>query len=300
MLRGLLRGERGSGMPILILSMTIVVGSMALSIDGGNAFLERRRLQNAADAAALAGAEALALGGSTGEGYETATDYAVARNGADSVDITVDGGDTVTAVARSTSATIFRGVLGQSSFESAARAVAVLAPVGAMPDGVLPIAVQEDSWEEGAFPIDIWAGGGPGNFGWLGWTGCTDTVCLCESLTLPGNSHTYTSPEDPSDHVLGVGKMVPGSTGVASAECVKAALDALAGMESVTIVMWDVAEGTGAGLEYHAVGFAEFELVDYQLTPQNRITGRFVRRVTPGAGVTTGDGFGVYRVTLME
>jgi hypothetical protein len=301
MLRGLLRGERGSAMPMLVLSMTIVVGSMALTIDGGNAFLERRRLQNAADAAALAGAEALALGGSVGEAAGTATEFAVDHNGASSADITVDGGQDVTVVAHSTSPTIFGCVLGQLTFDAAARAGATYAAVGALHTGVFPIAVHQDVVGLDAGDVDILSGAGPGNFGWLGWTGCTETDCLCESLTYQGNSETYTNPYDDGDHLLSVGDWVDGSTGTANADCVRDALDTLiADGTPIFLPVWDQAQGTGDELQYRLNGFAKFVVTDYLLPGANRITGHFVRDVTPGVGVTTGSGFGVYRVMVTE
>jgi hypothetical protein len=285
---------------MLILTMGIVLGSLALAIDGGSAFLGRRRMQSAADAAALAGAEALALGGSTGAAHATATEYAVAHNGADSVDITVDGGDTVTAVARSTSATIFSDVLGQSSFDSAARAAAAFVPVGATDRGLHPIAVD---WQDFDYnqSYDIFAGGGPGNFGWLGWDGCTNSPCIRQSLAPAGNSEAYVNPYQPDDDVVTVGDWVEGSTGVANTGNIQALLDYFIDNEiPMTIVVWDEIEGTGSNLNYRVRGFAHFLLEDYQLSNENRITGRFVKKVMSGVGTTTGNGFGVYRVTLIE
>jgi Flp pilus assembly protein TadG len=49
-------GERGQAIVILAFAMVVLLLIAALAIDGGNAYVERRRSQNAADAAALAGA----------------------------------------------------------------------------------------------------------------------------------------------------------------------------------------------------------------------------------------------------
>lgn len=60
----LTRGERGS---TLVYGAVILIGVLsvsALAIDGSNAYLQRREMQTAADAAALAGAHVLASGGS--------------------------------------------------------------------------------------------------------------------------------------------------------------------------------------------------------------------------------------------
>jgi len=48
--------ERGQALLIFVLGILGLVGAVALAVDGGNALAERRRAQNAADAAALAGA----------------------------------------------------------------------------------------------------------------------------------------------------------------------------------------------------------------------------------------------------
>jgi Flp pilus assembly protein TadG len=49
-------------MVVIALAMVAIIGMAALVLDGGYAYLERRRVQNAADAAALAGVRALAKG----------------------------------------------------------------------------------------------------------------------------------------------------------------------------------------------------------------------------------------------
>lgn len=53
------RTERGATLVTIALSLTAVLGVSSLAIDGGRAFTARRQSQNAADAAAMAGAEAL-------------------------------------------------------------------------------------------------------------------------------------------------------------------------------------------------------------------------------------------------
>jgi len=280
--------------------MGIIMGCLALAIDGSNTFLQRRQAQEAADAGAMAGAYALALGENAAAAAGAATEYATDRNTATSADITVTGGQTVTIVARNSFPTFFGAVIGQRSLEVGARAGAKVAPVTAVREGVFPIAVNWNDLEYNT-PYDLFAGAGPGNFGWLGWIGSTDTDSLCASLTGEGNSETYTNPYDSSDHILSVGNMIPGSTGVANAACIQNALQTLIASETPIIVpVWDQAQGSGDGLEYRLAGFAEFVVMDYQLPGQNRITGYFKRDVILGDGVGTGSGFGVYRVIPTE
>ena len=53
-------GERGQALVIMAISLTVVLAGAAMVIDGGNAMAQQRGTQNAADAAALAGALVIA------------------------------------------------------------------------------------------------------------------------------------------------------------------------------------------------------------------------------------------------
>lgn len=57
--RGTEDSERGATLVVIALTLTALLGVSSLAIDGGRLFTARRQSQNAADAAALAGAEAL-------------------------------------------------------------------------------------------------------------------------------------------------------------------------------------------------------------------------------------------------
>jgi hypothetical protein len=57
--------QRGGILPVFVISLLALVGIAALAIDSGHGFLNRARLQNALDAAALAGAKMLDDTGST-------------------------------------------------------------------------------------------------------------------------------------------------------------------------------------------------------------------------------------------
>ncbi|MEW6569318.1 MAG: pilus assembly protein TadG-related protein [Chloroflexota bacterium] len=54
--------ERGQAIVLLALGFVILLASTGLAIDGGMVYTERRRAQNAADAAAMAGALAILNG----------------------------------------------------------------------------------------------------------------------------------------------------------------------------------------------------------------------------------------------
>jgi Flp pilus assembly protein TadG len=77
-----LHSDSGQALIWFALSLVVLLGIAALAIDVGRLYGERRRMQNAADAAALAGAHELCQGSSDAEAVAMATDYAIARNGA--------------------------------------------------------------------------------------------------------------------------------------------------------------------------------------------------------------------------
>ena len=71
--------EQGQAIILIVFSIIGLVGMSALAIDGGNAYLERRKTQNAADSAALSGAiariegsnwRAVALASAKSNGYD--------------------------------------------------------------------------------------------------------------------------------------------------------------------------------------------------------------------------------------
>jgi hypothetical protein len=100
-----LHSDSGQTLIWFALSLVVLLGIAALAIDVGRLYGERRRMQNAADAAALAGAHELCQGRTGAEAVAMATDYAIARNGAqwatpipsgETMDVTV--GETVNNV----------------------------------------------------------------------------------------------------------------------------------------------------------------------------------------------------------
>lgn len=70
--------ERGQALIIIAIALVVLMGMVGLVIDGGNAFLDRRNAQNAADSAALAAALARIRGG---QGLTATVLASAARNG---------------------------------------------------------------------------------------------------------------------------------------------------------------------------------------------------------------------------
>jgi hypothetical protein len=141
-----------------------------------------------------------------------------------------------------------------------------------------PIALHEKSLvgvPVGGVIRDIYNGVQPGNFGWLTWAGSPSVPTLAKSLTPPGNSRTYTNPNDRNDHVVSVGDWVQGSPGVSNSRQVRDALDTLKQID-ITVPVWNQARGKGNNSLYRVVAFARVRLLSYQLPHQNRITARFL------------------------
>ncbi len=78
-LKQLLRYEKGTAALYFALVIFVLLGMGAIALDGSNAYLQRRTMQTAADAAALAGARVLALEGSTAEVESEVRSFALAN-----------------------------------------------------------------------------------------------------------------------------------------------------------------------------------------------------------------------------
>ena len=76
------REESGQTLVYVALSMVMLLLFVALAIEAGHLYSERRRMQNAADAGALAGVRELCLGNAAPTAVAVARTYAVTKNGA--------------------------------------------------------------------------------------------------------------------------------------------------------------------------------------------------------------------------
>jgi len=86
---------RGQSLVIMSVATVVMIGLAALIIDGGSIYLNRRRAQTSADAAALAGARELCVQeGSTADIEAIAYQFAITENGATTVDdVSIDFDD---------------------------------------------------------------------------------------------------------------------------------------------------------------------------------------------------------------
>jgi uncharacterized membrane protein len=73
--------QNGQALAQVAILMVVLLAFAALAIDGGRIYLERRRMQNAADAGALAGAREICFGDGSQDPLVVAEQYAVNQNG---------------------------------------------------------------------------------------------------------------------------------------------------------------------------------------------------------------------------
>jgi len=142
--------EDGQTLVYVTLALIAVLAVVALAIDVGFAYSTRRHMQNAADAGALAGAQALCRGEGADGARAAARRYAIANN-AQTADVTVEQvgrGGSVSVVARGTIDTYLAGVVNVQQMNVAADAQAACGPVRTgRACGIAPFAFPYQQWQ---------------------------------------------------------------------------------------------------------------------------------------------------------
>ncbi len=126
----LMRKDDGQSLIQFALIVITLLAFVALAVDGGNAFSVRRKMQNAADASALAAAREICLGHTQAQAKTTANTYLV-KNGAQAIGEISGSGSAITfsdsnshikVDAKVESGMIFGGLLKMDTIEVAATA----------------------------------------------------------------------------------------------------------------------------------------------------------------------------------
>jgi hypothetical protein len=139
------RKQEGQVLVQVAMLMVVFLAFMVLAIDVGNILTERRRMQNAADAGALAGAWEICFG-NPGLAESRAQEYAIARNQAQVADVSIDGGR-VTVYAREAASLYLARIFGINTAQI--NAVAVAACGGAISlCNLWPISFHEERWDK--------------------------------------------------------------------------------------------------------------------------------------------------------
>lgn len=131
--------ESGQTLVIVTIGLLAFLAFMALAIDGGYTWSQRRKAQSAADAGALAGTRELCISGNATAAQTAANDYAITRNGATTTSVNVSvASATVEVTANITFKTFFAHLLGRPEITAQAVAKAGCFLPGTA-EGVLPI-----------------------------------------------------------------------------------------------------------------------------------------------------------------
>lgn len=160
----LLNNERGSAVVLVALSMVVFLSVLALVADVGLYYLKRTQLQNALDAAILAGAQELPS--RPLQAKQITAQYA-SDNGIDpntlNIQVALDG-QKISVTAENDVKFNFAQIMGISQGSVQARSFAKLAPVRQV-TGVVPLAIEEQQFDFGtqyalkiAHPDHGWCG----------------------------------------------------------------------------------------------------------------------------------------------
>ena len=290
---------RGQILVIVAGGLIILLLAVGLVIDTGIGFITRRGAQNVADLASLAGTKVIAdhyvNGGRTGAQVFAAIDANATDNecvdpctwsaeyvaapatvgGIEPVLAPVTNGGTIPPTAQGVKVTVdqpydtqFMRLIGQDTVDVGASGVSLTASPPTIGPGVLiPVAMAPP---ENMVPGDTYnitdGKDGPGNFGWLSWTGANAAGILADSICNPDN------PE------ITVPTYVPGNPGKKNKSELRNCLDDyITNGTTVLIPIWDGTHpGNGNNTQYRIIGFAAMVLTYHSQPAVDNIQGRFV------------------------
>jgi len=292
--------EEESGQTLVIVALLLVglVAMLGLVLDGGGMYMQRRRMQNAADAGAIAGAVVLAQDGSDAEAEAKATEYTLSHNQAGVCEVIIDGAR-IAVTARVQYPTTFARIVGLNQVTVTARAVAGYAPVTSL-YGVAPIAVRDFNYEFGR-SYTIWddtkdADPTTGQIqgGYRGWLNLECVYPMKCGAGGASDLKEWMANGYPGD--TNVGTWIRGDPGVKASVIDQAQVGQI-----LKIVIYDAIQTKYPGKEYyHVLKFAAFRVskVYASGTPKG-IQGTFEYYFFAGPPGEGEDG-GVRTVTLMQ
>ncbi len=295
--------ENESGQSILVITLSImaILALIALVVDVGNAYAHRRKVQNAVDAAALAGARKLAFRDTLepperlmiAQVYKEIGDYAEANgvsrddveakfimaNGEWGVEIdnspvpVPDQAEGVSVLGYLPFETYFAHMLGFPTMEVNADAQAYILTGPCSADGCLfPLVVSYDIFADDPRhePVEgkvytLWVQDllTPGNFGWAYWVDGDGTL---RGEPPQGPEVTSLEPnllEPCRSGAWNAGEWVHGDNGVNFQPVLDYLADYITASPpiSVTIPIYDETQFEGTNSIFHIVGFGAFELL---------------------------------------
>jgi Putative Flp pilus-assembly TadE/G-like len=306
--------ERGQVFVFTVLALTVLLGMTALALDVGHWFRTQRRLQGTADAAALAGAQALP--DDPGNADALALNYAGQNGGGVSAaDITISStnqsNDTIFVKSKSTEPGFFSKIFGVDNVAIDARAKAIVGPPYRA-RYVAPMVVYCDHAlihncngnRTPDFGIETTLNydpmGAPGAFGMLNLDGGSGT---------PGTSDEANWILKGDDKYLGLGdyRSDPGAKFSSNGQ-LQSALDARIGTV-LLFPVYDTLKLQGQNATYDIIGWIGFHLDSYDIHGNTAtLTGYFTEYIAQGIQAGSGGGsgsgapstFGVKTIQLIQ
>ena len=295
------RDQKGQAVVMTVIFLVVLVGAAAIVTDVGAWYRQQRQAQATADAAALAGAQALPA--DTGMAQTLAAQYATS-NGGGVKDITLrsdfEPHDTVVVHVEKTAPSFFANVFSIDHATVDATAAA-RAGVPNQVDGVAPIVVNKlhpllsgPGCPCFQVPTTLPLGrlGAPGAFGLVDLNGGSNANGDLASWILNGY-----------DGYLGLGDYQSNTGAQFNSSGVQSALSDRVGTE-LLFPVYDTLTGTGANAEYDVIGWVAFHLTSYDAQGNNGdLSGWFTKVIWNGLQSSTNQhlpDFGVYSVELVN
>jgi Flp pilus assembly protein TadG len=301
------KDESGQAIVMLAISLTVIMGMAALVLDVGSWFRTDRRLQQTADAAALAGAQMLP---NPGQATSTALSYAN-QNGGNVLgsDITVSktftANDTITVKAQKDDAGFFSKIFGLDSTTIKAEAKARTdSPLKARYVAPMVVSCDHDLIKNcngnntPKFNVETTMDydnmGAPGAYGMLNLSGGTGT---------PGTSEEAEWILRGFDKYLDIGNYRSDPGAKFSSSNIQDALEARKGTV-LLFPVFRVLNGTGQNAVYEIIGWIGFRLQSYEVHGHNAtLHGVFTEYIAQGILASSGSGipttFGVKSIQLI-
>jgi hypothetical protein len=301
------RNQKGQATVLTLVFLTVLLGMAALVLDIGSWYRADRDTQKTADAAALAGAQALP--DSTADASTLASGYASKNGGGlESVNFSSSYGpnDTIKVTVKRPAPGIFTKLFGVSTVNVGSKATARTALIQSA-KYVAPIVVRNTHpkllgtvgcpcfGDPNVTTIPLGRNGAPGAFDLLnldGSRGGTSPDILANWM-LKGY-----------DGYLDVGQYYSDPGAKWDSSLIHNALDNRIGT-TLLFPVYDDLVGTGANAQYHVIGWVGFHLLSYEARGSSgSITGYFTNVIWTGLQSTSSSGqppnFGARSVQLID
>jgi Flp pilus assembly protein TadG len=178
-------GQSGQTLPLLVLFMTGLLGVCGLVIDVGNLYEQHHQTQAAADAAALASADAIPSGT-----WQSAAQSYAGKNDkqGDQVSTSYNGTDSVTVTVTRQAPTYVAKLFGFSTAKVVSSATATIQAVAQVNGHIAPYAVTTQVYANGSGTV-LFNENAPGAYGTIDLPATDNTSGgSCSGNTIPGTS----------------------------------------------------------------------------------------------------------------